>query len=124
VARHFTVGNDLYVVLGMANPQTKAASFQIHVNRLISFMWFGAAILVLGAIVAMWPEITFEEAGAFAYVRAAASVATSVMFGIVLAGGSAMAYSGPGIAEREGPRIYAPAADPGPAPEMRTLDHE
>jgi len=138
VARHFTVRNDLYVVLGMANPQTKAASFQLHVNNLISFMWFGAAILVLGAIVAMWPEITFEEAGAFAYVRATASVAASVVFGLMLAGGPAMAYTGPGISEREGPRIYAntleaapgPAEAPGPArpvdegKELRKLDHE
>lgn len=115
VARHITVRNDLYVVLGMANPQTKAASFQLHVNNLISFIWFGAAILILGAIVAMWPELTFEEAGAFAYVRAAASVATSVVFGLLLAGGPAMAHEGSAIRERDGPRIHAPAPNPGVA---------
>lgn len=124
VARHITLRNDLYVVLGMANPQTKAASFQIHVNNLISFLWFGGAILVLGAIVAMWPEITFEEAGAFAYVRAAGAVAASLIFGLLLAGGPAMAYTGPGISERDGPRIYAPAADPVRDPAQRTLDSE
>ncbi|EYF03576.1 heme lyase CcmF/NrfE family subunit [Chondromyces apiculatus] len=104
VALHVTLRNDLYVVLGMANPQDKRASFQLHVNSLISFMWVGAVVLALGAIVAMWPEITFEEAGAFAYVRAAASVGTSLLFGLLLAGGPAMAYGGGTITERWGPR--------------------
>jgi cytochrome c-type biogenesis protein CcmF len=110
VARHITVSNDLYVIIGMANPTTKAASFQLHVNKLISFMWFGAAILVLGAIVAMWPEISFDDddPGAFAYVRAAGSVVASLVFGLLLAGGPAMAYGGPDIVERDGPRIEVP----------------
>ena len=110
VARHFTVKNDLYVIIGMANPQSKAASFQIHVNNLISFMWFGAAILVLGAMVAMWPDITFEEAGAFAYVRAAASVASSVMFAFLLAGGPSLAY-GQTATEGTGPRTKITQAE-------------
>lgn len=106
VARHFTIKNDLYVIIGMANPQTKVASFQIHVNNLISFMWFGAGILLLGALVAMWPDIALEEAGAFGYVRAAASVGASVMFAFVLAGGSSQAYGRP-IVEGRGPPIAA-----------------
>ncbi|MCC6553192.1 MAG: heme lyase CcmF/NrfE family subunit [Polyangiaceae bacterium] len=102
VARHVTVKNDLYVIIGMASAQTKVASFQMHVNSLISFMWLGAGILVLGALIAMWPDVTFEEAGAFAYVRAAGSVATSVMFGVLLAGGPSLAY-GEATTERLGP---------------------
>ncbi|AUX48257.1 cytochrome C biogenesis protein [Sorangium cellulosum] len=95
VARHITLKNDLYVIIGMANPQTKVASFQLHVNNLISFMWFGAGILILGALVAMWPDIALEEAGAFGYVRAAGSVTASVVFAFVLAGGPAQAYGHP-----------------------------
>jgi cytochrome c-type biogenesis protein CcmF len=111
VARHITVKNDLYVIIGMANPQTKVASFQIHVNNLISFMWFGAAILILGALTAMWPDIALEEAGAFGYVRAAASVATSVMFAFMLAGGSSQAYGQP-ITEGFGRPTAAQAGEP------------
>lgn len=85
VARHITVKNDLYTVIGMVNPQTKVAAFQLHVNALISFIWFGAGILILGAMIAMWPELQMEEVGAFAYVRAAASVASSILFGLMLA---------------------------------------
>jgi len=86
VARYITVRNDLYAIIGMVNPSTKVASFQIHVNALISFIWFGAAILVLGSMVAMWPELSLEEAGAWSYIRAGASVAASIAFGLLLAG--------------------------------------
>jgi cytochrome c-type biogenesis protein CcmF len=67
----------------------------MHVNTLISFIWLGGLILFFGAVVAMWPEVAFEEAGAWGYVRAAASVATMVMFGTLLAAGSSQAYGAP-----------------------------
>lgn len=92
VARHIRARDDLYMIIGMVNPTTKVASFQMHVNTLISFIWLGAAILVLGTFIAMWPDVSFEEAGAWSYVRAAASVASAVMFALLLAGGSGMAY--------------------------------
>jgi len=92
VARHITLRNDLYLVIGMVNPQTKIAALQIHVNQLISFIWLGGFILFFGAVVAWWPDIALEEAGAFGYIRAAASVATAVMFGLILAGASGQAY--------------------------------
>jgi cytochrome c-type biogenesis protein CcmF len=109
-----SVRDDLYMIIGMVNPQTKVASFQMHVNTLISFIWIGAVILVLGSIVAMWPEVAFEEAGAWGYVRAAAAVGTAVMFGLLLAGSAGSVYAGtPSI--REGPPLDFPAA-PAPAP--------
>jgi cytochrome c-type biogenesis protein CcmF len=95
VARYMTARDDLYMIIGMVNPQTKVAAFQMHVNTLISFIWLGGIILFLGAIVAMWPEISFEEAGAWSYVRAAGSVATAVMFGVLLAAGTSQAYAAP-----------------------------
>jgi cytochrome c-type biogenesis protein CcmF len=95
VARYITVRNDLYMIIGMVNPQTKIAAFQIHVNNLISFIWFGAGILIFGALISMWPDVSLEEAGAFGYIRAAASVAAAVMFGFLLAGSSALAYEAP-----------------------------
>lgn len=95
VARHITAKNDLYIIIGMANPQTKVASFQMHVNHLISFIWFGVSILIIGAIIAMWPDLAFEEAGSFSYVRSAGAVATSVIFGLLLASGAGSAYAAP-----------------------------
>lgn len=118
VARHITVRNDLYAIIGMVNPSTKVASFQIHVNALISFIWFGAAILVLGSVVAMWPELSLEEAGAWSYVRAGASVAASIAFGLFLAGGSATAYASEvrpiPQAAPDAPLVEAPDIGPGP----------
>jgi cytochrome c-type biogenesis protein CcmF len=127
VARYITARNDLYMIIGMANPQTKVASFQIHVNTLISFIWFGAAILVMGAMVSMWPDVALEEVGAFGYIRAAASVATSIAFGLILAGASSAAYAAPeGVRALDGP---SPAPDIGssvsPTPVERTSsEHE
>ncbi len=95
VARHITAKNDLYLVIGMVSPQSKVAAFQMHVNHLISFIWLGVGILIFGAIIAMWPDIAFEEAGAFSYVRAAGAVGTAVIFGLLLASGGSLAYAAP-----------------------------
>lgn len=112
VARHITVKNDLYVVIGMVSPQSKIAAFQLHVNHLISFIWIGVGILIFGAIIAMWPDIAFEEAGPFSYIRAGGAVGTAVIFGLLLASGGSMAYAAPPRA----PPAVAPAPDRAPEP--------
>jgi cytochrome c-type biogenesis protein CcmF len=119
VAKHVTLRNDLYVIVGMVNPQTKVAAFQIHVNPLVSFIWIGVGVLILGAIVAMWPEVALEEAGAFGYIRAAASVAASVVFALLLAGGPAIAYGAtPPTRAPPGAQNHASAAELAPAGPM------
>jgi cytochrome c-type biogenesis protein CcmF len=92
VSRHVSLRDDLYVVVGMVNPTTRVAAFQMHLNTLISFIWFGAVIVVLGSAVAVWPEHVIEERGAWSYVRATASIAAALAFSLFLAGGSARAY--------------------------------
>jgi cytochrome c-type biogenesis protein CcmF len=114
VARHITLRDDLYIIIGMVNPQTKIASFQMHVNTLISFIWMGAIILMLGTGIAMWPEIAFEEAGVWSYVRVAGGVTTALIFSFLLAGGAGMAYAdGPLTRSHPAP---APALVEAPAP--------
>jgi cytochrome c-type biogenesis protein CcmF len=110
VARHITAKNDLYMIIGMVSPTTKIAAFQMHVNHLISFIWFGVSILIFGAMIAMWPDIAFEEAGAFSYVRAAGAVATSVVFGLLLASGASSAYAAPRGTPPPGLAVPADAA--------------
>jgi len=85
VAMVHTLRDDLYVVVGSINPQTKVASFQIHINPLVSWIWLGCMILIFGSIVTMWPEVVPEESTVWAIARAAAATAASVAFGIVLA---------------------------------------
>ncbi len=85
VARYMTVRNDLYVVVGMMNPQTGVAGFEVHVNPLVSFVWLGIALLVVGAIIAMWPEVSHEPVGALRYLRALGSVFALAMLAVLLA---------------------------------------
>ena len=119
VARHITLREDLYMIVGMVNPQTKVAAFQMHVNTLISFIWMGACILFIGTLISMWPEIALEEAGAWSYVRVAGGVAggvaTAVVFGFLLAGGAGMAYADAPVKGR--PRgVQSPVTAPIEAP--------
>jgi cytochrome c-type biogenesis protein CcmH/NrfF len=85
VAMLHSIRDDLYVVVGTVNPETKAASFQIHVNPLVAWIWFGLLILISGSVVAMWPELALQEAGAWRYVRALGSVTFSMLIGLMLA---------------------------------------
>jgi cytochrome c-type biogenesis protein CcmF len=80
-----SVRDDLYLVVGTINPQTKVASLQIHVNPLVGWIWFGALILGLGSIFCMWPELEPEESRAWSYARGTAAVAASISMGIVIA---------------------------------------
>jgi cytochrome c-type biogenesis protein CcmF len=67
----------------------------MHVNTLIELIPLGGILLILGALVAMWPDVALEEAGAWGYIRAAGSVATAVLLGFMLAAGTGMAYAAP-----------------------------
>ncbi len=93
VAMIHTWRDDIYLVLGMANPQTKVATFQIHINPLVSYIWLGLIIVILGATVGLWPELVLGESGAWAYGRAAVSLAGSVMLALVIAATPGRAYA-------------------------------
>ena len=117
VAKHLTLKNDLYIIIGMANPATKVAAFQIHVNPLMQFIWFGVGVLIFGSLISMWPDVALEEAGAFGYIRAAASVGTAVMFAVILALSSSYAYAGGAPRESLGPPSLAgPSSAPADMP--------
>jgi cytochrome c-type biogenesis protein CcmF len=60
---------DVYVILGMLDRRAEVASFQIHLNPLVSLVWLGIIIASLGALIAMWPEGLMRRARAFGYVR-------------------------------------------------------
>ena len=85
VAKLHSLREDLYLVLGQANPQTKVASFQVHINQLVGLVWGGCLILLLGAVVCMWPEPQVDESRAWRWSRGMAGVATAMMFGVLLA---------------------------------------
>jgi hypothetical protein len=83
--------DDLYVVVGAIDPESKRATFRVHVNPLVAFIWIGVLVLILGASVSLWPDVSLREVGAWGYVRASAGLTSSVIFAILLASTSASA---------------------------------
>jgi cytochrome c-type biogenesis protein CcmF len=93
VSMMHSLRDDLYLVVGSINPQTKVASFQIHINPLVSWIWFGAIILIFGSIVSMWPELQPSESRVWAFARGAAGAAASFTLAIVIAAMPAPAWA-------------------------------
>lgn len=47
---------DLYVIMATVDPQTQRATFRAIARPFIMWIWLGGVILVLGAVIAMWPR--------------------------------------------------------------------
>jgi cytochrome c-type biogenesis protein CcmF len=50
-----TLGEDLYVVLTAIEPDG-SATLKIYRNPLVNWIWIGGAVLVLGALLILWPH--------------------------------------------------------------------
>ncbi len=85
VSQMHSLREDLYVIVGTINPTSKVATLQIHVNPLVSFIWFGCMVLIFGSVVCMWPQLQPQESRAWGFSRGSGAVATSVLLGLVLA---------------------------------------
>lgn len=96
---------DLYLVAGMVNPQTKRVQLQVHVNTLVSWIWIGILVLILGAALSLWPEVAFSRLGAWGAVRTLAGATTAVLLAVGLA-------SSLGSSRPPGHRVAAAAAAP------------
>jgi cytochrome c-type biogenesis protein CcmF len=80
-----SVRDDLYLVVGTINPQTKLASLQVHINPLVGWIWFGCIILICGSFVCMFPEFQEEESKAWRVARGTAAITASILLGLLLA---------------------------------------
>jgi cytochrome c-type biogenesis protein CcmF len=98
VAMLHSARDDVYLVLGQVNPQTKLASLQIHINPLVVWIWFGCLVLIGGSVICLWPQLQPGESRVWAFARGSAAVATSVFIGFVIAATpvTAKAQSGTG----------------------------
>ncbi len=94
--------DDLYLVVGSINPETKVASLQIHLNPLVGWIWFGCLVLILGSFVCMWPEFDPRESRAWRAVRGTAAVAASTTLGIILALLPVQAFAQPTASQHAG----------------------
>ena len=85
VAMFHSIRDDLYLVVGSINPETKMASLQIHLNPLVGWIWFGCLVLIFGSFICMWPEFEPQESRAWQVARGAGAVTASITLGIILA---------------------------------------
>jgi cytochrome c-type biogenesis protein CcmF len=103
VAIHNGFRDDVYVIVGTINPQTKMAALQIHINPLVDWIWTGCLVLIAGSIVCMWPQLELGESRVWAGARGVAAVAGSVIFGIMLAATPAANAQTPARVMTQGP---------------------
>ncbi|MGH7439208.1 MAG: heme lyase CcmF/NrfE family subunit, partial [Polyangiaceae bacterium] len=66
--------DDLYLIVGTIEPNNRnLASFQIHVNPLVSWIWIGCIVLIAGSFVCMWPQLELGESRIWAGARGVAA---------------------------------------------------
>ena len=51
-----TLKRDIYSVFSSIDTDNGIAFFQIMINPLVQFVWYGGYILVLGTLIALWPS--------------------------------------------------------------------
>ena len=55
VAIRYGLVDDLYVILARWN-HDESAAFKVLVNPLVTWIWIGGAVLLLGSLIALWPN--------------------------------------------------------------------
>ena len=82
VAMRRRLSEDVYVVLAAYDVSDQSATFQVTVNPLVNWIWFGFALLALGTGIALLPESRFAFLASSAPDRdvgAASGVTTTVV---------------------------------------------
>ena len=80
VAIRRSVSEDFYVTLASYDVGDQSASFQLTVNPLINWVWFGFTVLALGTGIALLPESSF----AFMTAKVPAGAATTSVLTLAL----------------------------------------
>jgi len=80
---------DVYVIMSTVDPSTRRGTFRVIIRPLVAWIWLGGIVLLLGAILGMWPtgrELVRDEASRARPPRFRFSPATAVVaFAIALA---------------------------------------
>jgi cytochrome c-type biogenesis protein CcmF len=84
---------DVYVIMSTVDPSTRRGTFRIIIRPLVAWIWFGGIVLLLGAILSMWPtarELVRDQAARvrprrFRFSPAAAIVALAIVLASVMA---------------------------------------
>lgn len=102
VAMRRSLSEDVYVVLAAYDMGDQSASFQVTVNPLVNWIWFGFAVLSLGTGIALLPESRFaflasKAASDGAGARASGLTTTLLVIALGLTGGVSEAYAQIGV---------------------------
>ena len=84
VAIRRSVSEDFYVTLASYDIGDQSANFQLTVNPLVNWLWFGFTVLALGTGIALLPESTFAFMAA--KVPAGAVTTSGLILALVLGG--------------------------------------
>jgi len=82
---------DVYVIMSTVDPSTRRGTFRVIIRPLVAWIWFGGIVLLLGAILGMWPtgrEMLREEVarpGRFRFSPATAVVALAIVVATMMA---------------------------------------
>jgi cytochrome c-type biogenesis protein CcmF len=77
--------DDLYTVLATADPQTKRATFSLHVNPFVAWIWLGLLVLIFGCSVSLWPDVSTERVQSWSYVRVLVGATTGLVLSFYVA---------------------------------------
>ena len=84
VAIRRSLSEDVYVTLASYDIGDQSANFQLTVNPLVNWLWFGFTVLALGTGIALLPESTFAFMAA--KVPAGAATTSGLVLALVLGG--------------------------------------
>ncbi len=86
VAIRRTLAEDLYVTLAFqpSDLATQTATIEVHVNRLVDWVWIGFGVLALGTGIALLPERAYSFALAKLPLPAAATTALTLLLTVGL----------------------------------------
>jgi cytochrome c-type biogenesis protein CcmF len=84
---------DVYVIMSTVDPSTRRGTFRIIIRPLVAWIWLGGIVLLLGAILGMWPtgrelvrdEIARARPRRFRLSPAGAVVALAIVLATVMA---------------------------------------
>ena len=93
-----SISEDLYVTLATYDLADQSAAFQITVNPLVNWIWFGFTIMALGTGIALLPESSF----AFLAAKVPAGAATTSLLALSLVFGGSGTAEGAQVAVRNG----------------------
>lgn len=73
-SKRSTLADDLYVILGGWEGNGETATFKAYINPLINWLWIGGFVLIIGSLVAGWPNPQESDERAPAEAKVPATV--------------------------------------------------